>query len=220
MRGTLFFKVLVISIVLSAVSMPARAEWVTIGLTAKVTSVIDDYSLLGGAISIGSEVQGIYTYNTSSSDSPAGSGGFWYYQAPAGIVLSAGGLSFQTDPANVRFVLGLSNGAAGSGVDYYSVLSYNNLAVANQVVVSSIGLELSDSSGKALSNLLLPPNAPNLGDWDVHSVLISGGKGGTAPFFSSTFYIGAEVLSLAVVPEPATFLLIAVGMFAVNRSRR
>lgn len=218
MRGTKFLQVLSVLIVVCTLALPAHAEWVTIGLTAQVTSVSDSYNLLGGTIAIGSAIHGTYAYDTSTSAFPAGSGAYWHYQSPAGMVLSVGGYTFQTNPVNVKFLVGISDNYNGSIEDHYNLRSYNNLPLSSGVIVDHISWQLDDSSGMALNSLLLPSTQPNLSLWQGNNLYISGGQGGTAPCFDSSFIITGQVTFVELVPEPATLLLFGLsGLMLRNR---
>mgnify|MGYP001099493399 CR=1 FL=1 len=90
---------------------PAQAEPITIAIEAVVDRVDDPSSYLGGKIKTGDIIAGTYTYDSSTLDSnPSPSvGDYQHFDPPAGIFLSVGGFDFQTDPANVYFLIEVAN---------------------------------------------------------------------------------------------------------------
>ena len=143
-----------------------QADIIEIGLTAEV-AVVDDWDgLLEGQIKVGDIITGSYIYDSDTPDlfplNPR-SGVYWHYDPEYGISLSAGGFVFQTDPSNVKFLVGIYNRTYDDG---YLLRSYNNLPLSNGVEVDHIMWDLRDYTGTALSSDALPTTPPVLEDWE------------------------------------------------------
>ena len=191
------------------------AEIVEISLVAETRYVDDSAGLLEGRIQVGDLITGSYVYDSATPDSKPSSatvGDYWHYGAPYGIFLSVGGFDFRTDPDNVMFLLEICNDHGGLYRDNYLLRSYNNLPLYEDVPVSEIHWQLDDSSGTALSSDALPVIPPLLSDWESVYGLSMGG--------SRTYTVRADVISVEVVPEPATLLLLALGGAAIIVERR
>lgn len=151
--------------VLLAGAPPAKGYLVTIAIEAVVDSVDDDAGYLEGKISPGNIITGYYTYESTTPDSiPADPvvGHYWHSASPAGVSLSSGGFSFQTDPANVDFLIGIvNNGTSGGLHDGYWFTSYNNLPISNGRLVDLITWSLEDPTANAFSNDSLPTTPPH-----------------------------------------------------------
>jgi hypothetical protein len=200
----------IISIIIVIISaLPAQAELITIEITAEVDSVLDGGGrLLEGRINIGDIITGTYTYDSDTQDSNPSStvGSYWHYAPPAGISLTVGGFEFQTDPANLRFLVGIGNDSTS---DSYILGSNSNLPLSNGTLVSFIVWQLVDPTATALSSDALPTTPPILGQWQENFLRIGDFR---------TFFIDAHVTS--AVPEPATILLFSLGvLFLRKRSK-
>jgi hypothetical protein len=203
---------------IAALAGKTSAAQITIGLTAHVDSVSDQYNLLENKIHQGDTITGFYKYDTTTSDTNPSTiyGTYLYPSAPYGVALTIGSLAFETDPLNVKFLVGIANNNQGN--DSYSIISYNNLALANDVIVDLISWDLTDNLGAAISTTDLPIIPPDLLKWPFNNLYISGGIGGTPPCYEKTFNIGAEVTSAFLIPEPMSLLLFGLGI-ALIRNR-
>ncbi len=107
----------------------ARAEFVTIHITAEVDHVGDPHNFFGGAIAVGDMISGTYTYDTATPDTSASAriGNYGHYLAPAGVDLSVGGIQFKTDPTSVDFWVGIVDDYPP--VDDYGFISYSNVVL-------------------------------------------------------------------------------------------
>jgi len=205
----------IISIIICALSfwaLPARAELVTIQITGEVDFVGDPYLYFEGKIKTGDLITGTYTYDLSTPDLyplSLQSGVYEHFAPPCGVSLTVSCLEFQTDPTSVNFSIGIVNDYPP--VDNYGFISYNNLPLSNGVTVDLIVWELEDPSGKAISSDTLPTTAPILDDWQLNRLGIYG------PPRGNSFGIVAHVTSAVLIPEPATMLLLGLGLLLLRK---
>ena len=195
-------------------------QLITIAITANVTGVSDFYNLLDGKVIANvSTITGTYTYNTSTADTNPSSqvGEYFYNNAQYGINWTIGELIFKTNPNVPMFMIGITNNQ--QGCDGYWVNSYSNSYLPNNVEVNSILWQLDDIGGTAISSTVLPITAPIISDWDYSTLSITGGIG-TAPCYTKTFSIGANVVSAVLVPEPMSLLLFGFGLLALRRKNK
>jgi hypothetical protein len=195
------------------------AELVTIELTGEVTGLDDPVGWINSEVTVGQEISGWYSYDTSTPDSNplARVGDYYHHSKPYGIELHIGDFVFQTDPADVEFLLAVGDNFMYSSWDNYGVGSYNNLPFSDEVYVTLIGWGLQDPSGTALSSALLPATPPDVTQWSAMNWLRI--ELGGNPDQSSAM-IGGRVTSVSIVPEPATVLLLVMGGIALIRKKR
>jgi len=217
-KGTKIMAVFFVVLALSASSI--RAEIIEINITAEIDYIDDLDGLLNGQLSVGSIISGSYIYDSATPDSSLEPdyGEYLHTNWPYGITLNAGGFAFQTDPDNVEFYVGIENGYIGIQ-DTYGLRSYNNLPLYDNVSVGHISWQLDDSTGTALSSTALPTTPTVLEGWDFDwGIRITGGIPDEEGKFIERFIIRAPVTY--VIPEPATFLLLALGGLALLLKRR
>ena len=206
-------------VVLSLWSGSLRAEIIEIDLTAEILYIDETYDWFNGQLKVGDIMIGSYAYDSLTPDTdPLGFdtvGQYLHYTAPFGFSLSAGGIVFQTDPQNVDFLITILNNH--NGRDEYSWLSYNNLALNNDVytLYYDIGWALVDYSYAALSSDALSIMPPVLEDWEYNRLTIDGFVEGSCDIFP---LLRARVTS--AIPEPATVLLLALGSLVLTKRRR
>ena len=218
MRRAKIMVVFFVVLALSATNLCATP--IEINITAQVAVVDDPCGLLNGQLSVDDIITGSYIYDSDTPDTDwvhgAASdtvGRYWHYSPPYGITLFVGGLIFQTDPADVEFLVEIVNDAEPLMEDGYNLRSYNNLPVYEGVAVSHIHWQLDDDSGSALSSDALPTMPPVLEDWSPFEFTIEGY--GEDPKYKYTIW--ADVTSVELVPEPATVLLLGLGGLALLR---
>ncbi len=191
----------------------AQANLVPIAITGEVTSVIDR-GPLEERVNIGDLITGVYIYDLSTSDTfptdPVY--GHYHHQAPpCGIFLTIGGFVFMTDPDNINFTVSIVNDPpehAGGSYDSYQISSLNNLPLSNGSEVESIVLG-AFGSVDILSSDELPTTAPDLNaDW-------RDGKVNIIISVVRRSSIQGYVTSAAVIPEPATIIMLGLGGLAL-----
>jgi hypothetical protein len=214
----------VLAIILISPCAIVRAEQIKIGLSGWVDYVSDSYNLLGNKVHQGDLITGYYIYDSTTPDSDPGNthdGVYEHLTSPYGIFLSVGSLTFQTDPTNVDFIVGLRDNY-NSPRDYFLISSHNNLDLNTGISIDNIGLELVDNTGDVLSNDILPSVPPDLSKWQYDkSFLVSGGK---YPFPSSSektlFNFSGHIESVWLIPEPATAFLFGLGLMLARKKLR
>jgi hypothetical protein len=213
-RAIITIGLAVLAIILISPCAIVRAEQIKIGFAGSVNGINDPYHLLQGAVQQGTPITGYYIYDSATTDSDPSvyTGIYKYTTAPYGMVLTIGSLTFQTDPLNVNFMIGLTNNYYGEPWDDYTVTSYNNLSLNNSVPVSQLHWQLEDYPGTAISSDALLTTAPNLSEWSYNNMLsVSGGDDKTL------FQISGNITSAYLMPEPATLFLLGVGGFLIRK---
>jgi hypothetical protein len=197
-------------VVLALWTTSASAEIVKIGLNAEVTYVA--FSNWGDEeIYVGDIITGSFTYDTDASDSNPLStvGRYGYGTPPFGIYLHLDGIPFQTDPDNVAFWVRVFNDFPG---DIFYIISERNLP-ASGVPINSISWQIDDPSESVLSSTALPTTAPVLDQWSVGPLSVTSGP-------RDALILSARVTSVALVPEPATVLLLGLGILGLRHLKR
>ena len=192
-------------------STAAQASIVEIAITATINYVRDDGNRLEGNIHVNDIIMGTYTYEPATLDTNPSLqvGDYQHYASPYGMFLTVGGFEFKTNPANTNFLVEIVNNNAG--IDGYLVRSYSNLPLSNGAGVDIISWQLADYSCTALSTDVLPVTAPVLTAWpSVNELQLDGGREGE-------YFIAATVTSAQLVPEPATLLLLGLGVVLLKR---
>ena len=204
---------LIVAAVMFAAAQPAAASLITIDIEAVVDSVDDPDGWLEGKINPGDIITGSYTYESSTGDSnPSESvGDYEHFSPPAGIWLSVGGFDFETDAADVDFLLEILNDVISGGLhDGYIIRSYSNLPLYTGVSVDHISWVLSDYTASALPNDGLPAIAPILTQWEsIYGLRLHGERGG--------YIVDAHVTS--AIPEPSTTLLLLLGIVLLRNKK-
>jgi hypothetical protein len=160
-------------------SVPARAETVSIDITATVDDVREEDNFLQGKVKVGDTIRGTYVYESTtpdSNDSPL-YGVYEHSALPYGIDLSVNGLRFRTDPNYLDFSIGIVNDYVdilGRTNDNYGVSSSLNIieGLASPFMgYFMIYFQLDDYTGTALSSDALPTMPPVLADYQSGNLL-------------------------------------------------
>lgn len=209
-------KILIILMIsLFGICSKGRAEIIIIGIEGIVDSVDDSYDLLEGDVSVGSTITGFYIYDSETPDSTPEltyQGLYEYSTTPYGMSMTIGEITFQTNTADVDFVLSIWNDYGVIPKDQYRVASHNNLPLED-LNIGKLSWFLNDSSGDAISSIEFPATPPDLSAWQSNLLLVNGWRG------SELFEFSGHVTDVWIVPEPTTFLLLGLGgLFLRKRS--
>jgi len=203
--------------IFALIVLQTQAALIEIAITAEVTDVDDPGSLLEGNVNVGDTITGSYKYDSDTPDSSPIDpvvGFYWHYSAPHGITLNVGSLIFQSNPADVEFLINIINDSTSGGElhDSYGLRSYRNISNVN-LHVDSISWWLRDNTATNISSDALLNTPPIVNDWgDLNSLVIAGGKEGG-------YGIGAIVTSAVLVPEPSSFLILSFGFLYLRKRK-
>jgi hypothetical protein len=186
-----------------SVANPAR-EPIRIVFVARVHNVYDPGESLHDAIQVGDLMRGTVTYDPTARESNPrrGVGRYEFHQTPFGILIEAGQLVFQTDPARVDVSIELSNDEGTPPRDGFNLTSRNNLPLNNGAAVSRISWQLVDDTARALESTHLPGAAPDLEKWRSEFGLTLEGQA-TVEFIIRAHVIEAALCTAAIrCPSP------------------
>jgi hypothetical protein len=189
-----------VGVLIAAVT--SRAGTATFGFQATVAEVRDLNLLLGGAVHEGDTITGTFTFNTAAVDKVQFANlGSYDFTSGLGVAIKAGGLSFRSDPNNVRFHLEIGRGDqnASGHPDRFLFRSYNNLALNATTSVDHIAWQIEDATATAISSAKLPTINANLSQWNsVHGLTIQGrGSADGQP----DYFIRAHLFKIYSVPN-------------------
>lgn len=185
-------------------TLPAKAEWVTIRIEGVIEGVSDYFNILEGKVDVCDTFTGWYTYDTSTPDTSINENesAHVHNSQPAGVHIDIGGLSFESDPENLYFAIGIANNYLDDG---YGFSSHNIISNDESVPVQAISWWLTDPTGNAISSTALTTEPPILENWLYNNLYIG------SP--AMKYEIQGHVTS--AIPEPATLLLLAIGSFGL-----
>jgi hypothetical protein len=193
-----------------------QATTIKIGFAGVVDQVDDPCNLLDNGVADSASISGFYTYDSETSDSTpelAYNGLYEYSTTPYGMSMTIGETTFQTNTADVDFMLNIWNDFDGIPKDRYRVTSYSNLSVED-LHINRLSWFLDDYSGNALSSKELPDTLPVLSVWQSNLLLIDG-YSNIEPSKYFEFY--GHITDVWLVPEPATMLLFGLGGLFLRR---
>ena len=155
------------------------AETVSFEISATVYNISDPGNGLQGSITIGDQITGTYTYDTSTPDNdPYPEFGHYTFNTSApttpqqGFDLMLNNHNLKSDP-NVpghMFEAFVMNGYT----DHFGLSSWGNTPLANGTEVGDINLDLYDPTGQALNSSELSNLAPNVSAFEMHDLRFSG----------------------------------------------
>jgi len=168
-----------------------------------VAEVQDDNGLLGGAVSVGDTVTGVFVYDTTAATNGSTTATTSCdVTTGVGVVNALDGLTFRSDPNNVNFHLELDRNvkdAAGNTADTFLFGSSTNLPLNSQATVDRIAWQVDNPGSTTLQNHQLPVNTVNLGKWrSVYGLTFEGHDANNQ---DSTYLIRAHLFSISQVPN-------------------
>jgi hypothetical protein len=121
-------------------------------------------------------------------------GDYRHNSPPYGITVRAGTMLFETDPANVDFLVEIANDHGTPARDNYLLRSSNNLPLSTGVLVDNVAWQLDDDTLAALSSTSLPTSPPRLSDWEsIFGLTVTGSD--PADPFGFGYFVRAHVVS-------------------------
>jgi len=174
-------------VILFLLSTTAFAQQVSYNITATVTNFDDSAGKLQGAITLGQQITGTYTFDDGVPDSDVNPQFAFYDQTntgAAGFDLTAGGLSLKSEPTQPGFMHSIDIGNDLS--DHFHIGSWGNVPLPNGTPVWDINVDFYDSTGTALNNTLLSSTPPDITKFEFHDINISG----------DSFWISAKIVGM------------------------
>lgn len=182
-------------------SASLHAAQVTFEVYATVAEVNDHAQLLSGAIAPGDTIACTFGYDLSGTNSSKlSSVGAYDFTSGPGVVAKVNGLTFQSDPSNLKIHVELiksANDTDGDVFDSFVLRSYTNLNLNSSVTVDCISWQLDDLTATALLSSGLPQSALNLTKWESLYGLTFEGKSTSNP--AQTYLIRAHVYEITPV---------------------
>ena len=177
----------------------SRTNYVSVILTGRVVSVTDPTASLGGAVAVGDEVTGFYTFDKTVPDTdPSPEMGVYLFNSmPCRMWFEISGLAFASDPAAINMDIRLRNNKGKNPKDQCDVNSLGNLQVVPGVDLTSIKLSLVDRTATALPSDALVDARTSLADWPTQRDLEFTGPNGLV--------IVADLLQMAHKPLPEEY---------------
>ena len=171
-------------------------NYVSVLLTGRVVSVTDPTASLAGAVSVGDEVTGFYTFDKTVPDTdPDPQMGIYQFNSmPCRMWFDVGGLVFVSDPAAIDMNIRLRNDKGRNPKDQCDVNSLGNLPVVPGVDLTSIKLSLVDRTAVALPSDALIDAQTQLTDWPTQRDLEFTGPNGLV--------VVADLLQMSHKPVP------------------
>jgi len=199
----------VVLLALSIISPSARAGFVTFAFEGEITSVRDDNGLLGAAVEVGTPFSGVYTFDSATPDTDPNPRGGVYENAITDFSGLVGGIPFE-GPGDSVNTIEIRDDWGDPPRDQYVVFIETTL-VGHELETL---LGLYDITGLPLvgTNLSSVPPDPALFEYSVFRVFDSSEQLGIS--------LRGDVTSLALVPEPATVIMLGLGTWLVSRRRR
>lgn len=196
---------------------PSHADPITIHLVGEVFTVSPIPNVLddnGITVQTGDPIIAEYTYDsdTPNTGPNANSGQYWHTTAPYGLRATVGGLTIQSDPSNINFLVEIADDFFSK--DTYLVRSFNNTTnVPLPIEESYVFWQLDDDTMTNLDSIDLPLTPPNPADWSQSF--------GFELFVD--YFTGGGVLIRGKInqatPEPTSIVLLGLGGLGLLRRR-
>jgi hypothetical protein len=192
-----------------------KASLVTVNFSGTVTSIDDPSGYITGA-KIGDTFSGTVVYDTSLAPDVPGANPETYtylhtttppFATPLGITVTLDGHTFASDGAGLMQIT-VQNDLAGKPFpDVFGAVADVSLGGGTHTLA---GFALGDSTGKALSSTALPTGI-DLSQWTVGDFNL------TNPTSATNIFAGT--VNLNSVPEPASVMLLSLGMLGAVAAR-
>lgn len=195
---------------LAAAGAASAGEFLTVQIKGRVAGLYDPHNVLGGQVAENQLVTGEYKYDIHVPDQGVDPYVGAYHMPDATMKLVAGPLVFESDqPAGMIIRDVMVEASGGYNQPSIRVMSGTNKLLPNGATVEWFKFEFRDSTGQAPATDALPSVAPNLHDFDEHSVYVSGELNGQ-PYsmrveIESTYSDGMES-DLLISPGKSTFV--------------
>lgn len=178
-----------------AVQSATAQDSVTYKIGAQVAEVFDPEGILGGAFSLGSEITGTYTVDTSVEDIEPGPE-VGYYQHPKvpglGADLLVDGIVLRSPSEQSPVTVIIEDWPQGSGKDRYSIGAPMNYQLANGAIIHSADLWVVDADGAVFDSDALTAEAPLGEAFEQRDILFVG----SAADGTGWFQVRAEISSI------------------------
>lgn len=187
---------------------------VVYSMDATVSWVNDTAGDFAGALSVGQNLNGTYTFNITTPDSNPDPANGHFTHLPGngafGFDFASGGYNFKSDPTQVPMEVDLYNSQYND--NYLAFTNMMNVALPNGATITDISFYIYDASAQLISSDQLSTSAPVLGSNGWAEIYI----GGIASNGIDWFSINATINSINVINPPDPNLMVvspASGMF-------
>ncbi|WP_455204483.1 hypothetical protein, partial [Kaarinaea lacus] len=163
---------------------PTFAEQVTFEIQATVYDIYDPGNVLQGAINLGDNVSGGYTFDTNVQDFDS-SPEFGHFDQTLG---GGSGFDININQENIRsdrnnpgfmYEIHIENYIS----DFYHVASWGNTPLQNGALVNDIIIDLYDGNGTALNTSDLSTTAPDINAFMYKDMIIAGSNNSNTQYY-------------------------------------
>lgn len=197
--------VVVLSTLLTRAGL-ARAHLVTFEFSGEVTEVIDGSGVLADDVRVGDSFFGTYTYESTWTDSEPDPAVGFYASPTFGMLVSVGALSLTSGSNNFVEV---GDRSAWDGI-FLGAMDFTS----DGLVISGMVAYIYDGTSAVFFDDALPSSPPPFAAFDECFFQI---EGYSPPDGDTSYTINGVIDTL--VPEPASFALLAVGAWLFGMRR-